>query len=85
MSLTTFAVAAAAEQAAGSHDGVHQSFEVLFEGALSQHTRLPLLDDVLKDFIETNSHQGRHYMLVDLLSINDKWYFQFEYSSLSIS
>lgn len=55
---------------------------MLFEGALSQHTRLPLLDEVFKGFIETNVYKGRHYKLGELLSINRKQHFCFEHLSI---
>lgn len=82
MSLTTLAIAAAAQQAAGPPAGVHKSFQMLLEDALSQYTRLSLLDEVFKGFIQTNKHQGRHYSVEDLLSIDHKQGFFFEHHSI---
>ena len=76
------AVAAAAEQSAGSGDGTQESFQVLFERGLTQHTRMALLDDVFKAFSGTNIHQGMHYSFEDLLSIMDTRYFKFEHLSI---
>lgn len=82
MSLRPLAIAVAAQQAAGPPNGVHKSLKMLLEDALSQHTRWLLLDEVFKGFIQTNKHQGRHYSVEDLLSIDHKQYFYFEHHSI---
>lgn len=77
---TPMALAEALSQAQA--EGTKETFQLLFEAALSKHHNLNLLDTVFDGFLKTNVFRGQNYQLCDLFSVKSKRYFKFEHMSI---
>ena len=73
------ALAEEADRVQGYEDPVFEAVNVLLSGVAGKLYRLDVLDSVLEAFMTSNVHQGRTFMLDDLLNLREKRRFLFKH------